>query len=68
MIEIVTDDENTEESALRSADEVLGYCAAMAHTLSRKQAVELLALIKEGQRRIRRQTNPEMFDEQGKYK
>lgn len=58
-------DENTDGSALASADEALCYCAGLAMA---KGDTALLAIIKEGQRRIRRRTNPEMFDSAGAYR
>lgn len=62
-LEIVEDDENTDRSALKSADEVFGYCASLALAVDPK----LMPLIKEAQRRIRRRTNPEMLDVNGRY-
>ena len=57
-------DENTDQSAMRSADEALGYCASLAMRYDNR----LLPVIKEAQRRLRRRTNPEMFDDAGNYR
>jgi len=65
MMEIATEDSKTDHSALKTADEVLGYCAASISDFRRR---EILPLIKEAQKRIRQRTNPEMFDETGNYK
>ena len=68
---IITPDENTPRSAMRSADEVLGYCAAMATVISSDSdhpAFDILKKIKEAQRRLRHQTNPEMFNPDGTYR
>lgn len=67
MIEIVEADDGTPRSAMKTADEVLGYCASLA-LASNPLGGQIMVLIKEAQRRLRRHINPEMFDAQGRYR